>query len=289
MTEKLTSLQFFKQEIERLLASKEYMAVNEKNLTDEDEDLLDKIIGVLVARYSPDDGLTLNQLAQRINEPDSYKVQRALQLLKSLMLYQLTKSVVGEKGPIKIAIFPLYSEKVKDSVFFNGAGGDKEYVDGFLKYLGFNTLDKKNNAYYFTKNGGIINLGSKEDVDDDVIIKDREADYDDGIENLKGNYTEEQGFDEILYLAEGIMNLLKQNENPKRNQIIINLILQQQRQERQQNAAIPEWIETKTELELARILLPGSRNEISPEALEPYVNKIKDALYLLSKTNIFRK
>jgi hypothetical protein len=289
MTEKLTSLQFFKQEIERLLASKEYMAVNEKNLTDEDEDLLDKIIGVLVARYSPDDGLTLNQLAQRINEPDSYKVQRALQLLKSLMLYQLTKSVVGEKGPIKIAIFPLYLEKVKDSVFFNGAGGDKEYVDGFLKYLGFNTLDKKNNAYYFTKNGGIINLGSKEDVDDDVIIKDREADYDDGIENLKGNYTEEQGFDEILYLAEGIMNLLKQNENPKRNQIIINLILQQQRQERQQNAAILEWIETKTELELARILLPGSRNEISPEALEPYVNKIKDALYLLSKTNVFRK
>jgi hypothetical protein len=42
-------------------------------------------------KTSPDDGLTLNQLAQqiRINERDSYKIQRALQLLKKVTPYHI--------------------------------------------------------------------------------------------------------------------------------------------------------------------------------------------------------
>ncbi|MGA9841834.1 MAG: hypothetical protein WBQ25_05935 [Nitrososphaeraceae archaeon] len=100
---------------------------------------------------------------------------------------------------------------------------------------------------------------------------------DDPIENLRGRYVTEDAFEELYSLATGIISLIQQDEeNPERANNIMSLI---------QNNYISEQIKNKTELELARILLPESVNEVSPEALKPYVDKIRDALYILSKTH----
>ena len=52
-----------------------------------------------------------------------------------------------------------------------------------------------------------------------------------------------------------------------------------------QNNYISEQIKNIKQSGVDDILLPESVNEVSPEALKPYVDKIRDALYILSKTH----
>jgi hypothetical protein len=75
------------------------------------------------------------------------------------------------------------------------------------------------------------------------------------LKNLKGNYTTEKGIGEVFDLVDSIKDILIDAKTPQ---------------------------EGKTELELAHILLPDSRNKTGL-ALEPYLAKIRDALYVTHK------
>jgi len=75
------------------------------------------------------------------------------------------------------------------------------------------------------------------------------------LEILKGNYTTEKGLGEVFDLVDGIKDILIDANTPQ---------------------------EGKTELDLAHILLPDSRNKTGPD-LEPYLRKIRDALYVMHK------
>lgn len=305
---------YLKQEAEAVLSTQEYNAAI-KNITKEDGFLAFMIRDVLIDRTSPDDGLTISQLAQQVNEHDNYRIQRALQLIKYMTLRSMHENIVSKKDVLaQIAIFPIYSERVKDKVFFNGAT-DKRYMTEFMKYLGFNVPDR-NGAYFHTKSGGILNLGKKtaSDIEQEEQMKAKlyseldtameiasscateeegdakfaaylaertkerklknkgEEGNDDPFENLRGKYITEEAFEELGSLANGIISLIQQDEeHPERTNNIMSLI---------QNNYISEQIKNKTELELTRILLPESVNEVSPEAIKPYVDKIRDALYL---------
>jgi hypothetical protein len=63
--------------------------------------------------------------------------------------------------------------------------------------------------------------------------------------------------------------------NPERTNIIVRLL---------QNNYISQQIKNNTELKHIHILLPESVNEVSPAALMAFLDKIRDALYLLSET-----
>jgi hypothetical protein len=108
----------------------------------------------------------------------------------------------------------------------------------------------------------------------------REEGNDDPFENLRGCYITQETFEELYSLVVGIISQIQQDENPERTNNIMSLI---------QNNHVSEQTKNKTVLELARILLPESVNELSPAALKPYVDKIRDALYLLSNTHFGKK
>jgi hypothetical protein len=96
MTATAAKIQYLKLEIERLLSTREYNAAI-KNITEEDGIIALKIRVVLEDRTSPDDGLTLSQLTQQVNEPDNNRIQRVLQLIKYMTLRSMHEDIENKK------------------------------------------------------------------------------------------------------------------------------------------------------------------------------------------------
>jgi hypothetical protein len=147
---------------------------------------------------------------------------------------------------------------------FNVAG-NREYLVGFMRYLGFNVPDRQGNDLYLktSKGGGIIRV-SKDKLKDYGIVFTKDTPEtrkyfrdnhpeDKVIHDLKGNYTTEQGLDEFYYIVEGVIDLLK-TAGKKR----------------------------LTNVEMTRILLPESRNASGP-AFGSYLDKVDDAVYFLEE------
>jgi hypothetical protein len=242
------SIKDFKQEINRLLNSQEYN--NFSPITEEDEDLTIKAMETLRKRISPDEGLTLNQLASTINESNVYKVQRAIQLAKLVTLRYLL-----DIDPSKVNTFwicKMYSEKAKDNVFFNGF--KKQYAVEVLKYHGFHLPDNEKDVYLRTnKGGGTIRVRRDKLKKYGIVFtkynpeaEKHFSDYqheDSVIHDLKGNYTTEEGLDEFFYLVDGVDNLLKND---------------------------PEQ-QDRTDIEMAHILLPETEAPLYSKKLDRYL------------------
>jgi hypothetical protein len=179
-------------------------------------------------------------------------------------------AIVNKEGVLApVSIFPIYSEKLKDKVFFNCAA-DKRYLAEFMDYLGFN-IPSENTAYYHTQKGGILNLG-RSDLEEELdvamkvfsscpteeegmaklvdYIEKRKKELEiknnrkqgtkedhDLFENLRGRYITEEAFEELTSLVESIISLIQQDEeNPERTNNIMSLI---------QNNYISEQIKNK--------------------------------------------
>jgi hypothetical protein len=87
---------YLKQEIERLLSMQEYNILI-KSITEQDGILALTIRATLEDRTSPDDGLTLSQLAQLVKEHDNYRIQKALRLIKYMTLRSMHKNSLNKK------------------------------------------------------------------------------------------------------------------------------------------------------------------------------------------------
>ncbi len=219
-----------------------------KDMTDEDLDIARKTTEVLIDRTSIDKGLTLEALATLIlgnSSPQSvHKIERAIQWIKKTTLEFTLEE--GNSGPMLIC-------KVGDILFNCDQESQREYVRKALEYHGL-TIPALPSIT--TQRGGLIGV-SNDDTDYTPLepFSDRTK-SDELFEKLKGNYTTKQGLDELQYLMEGIIGILRAITDPK---------------------------EGKSELELTHMLIPESRGK-SGAALDFYTAKIRDALYVLSKT-----
>ena len=231
-------------EIHVALSGAQYKPLG-KDMTDEDFDIARKTTEVLIDRTSIDKGLTLEALATMILGDSSaqsmHKIERAIQWIKKTTLEFTLEE--GNSGPMLIC-------KVGDILFNCDPDSQREYVRKALEYHGL-TIPALPSIT--TERGGLIGVSN----DDTTLepVSDRTK-SDELFEKLKGNYTTKQGLDELQYLMEGIIEILRAITDPK---------------------------EGKSELELTHILIPESRDK-SGEALDFYTTKIRDALYVLSKT-----
>jgi hypothetical protein len=312
-----------KREALHLLSRREYTDIKLID-SDAKVELLDKVLETLVPRRSLDDGLTVKQLSEQVGEPDIFKVMEILQFIKKMELMEnanIMQHIENEKIQT-IAILPVYSEKAEggggrgDNVYFNCAG-NQQYLEKYMAYLGF-TIPNEDLSYYKTKKGGLLNIAKKTESEKELEAillnenpkrnveewkealqactkkmkeeclkedeayqeqqkqqneKYRTATEEELIDNFEGTYEDPE---ELEALMAGIINIISQEENPDRINNVMALISED---------SVSEQTKNKTEIELARILLPESVRETSPGALEPYVKKIRDAISILRTTN----
>jgi hypothetical protein len=234
-------------EIHVALSGAQYKPLG-KHMTDEDFDIARKTTEVLIDRTSIDQGLTLKGLATMILGDSSaqsvHKIELAIQWIKKTTLEFILEE--GSSGPMLIC-------KI-DNVLFNcNQHSQREHV---LKALEYHGLTIPALPSITTQRGGLIGV-SNDDTDDTPLEPVSDGTKSDELfEKLKGNYTTKQGLDELQYLMEGIIEIIRPITDPK---------------------------EGKSELELTYMLIPESRGK-SGAALDFYTTKIRDALYVLSKT-----
>jgi hypothetical protein len=138
------------------------------------------------------------------NNIASNKVERVLQWMKKSVLNGMLKSKEGDRFNFMVC-------KIGD-LYFNG-GADLKFVKQTFEYHGL--YASKASGVFLTKGGGM--LPAYENVEDDMSAEE----YDDSIqsedldkegnvisENIKGNYTTEQGLDELGYLMHGVSEIL---------------------------------------------------------------------------------
>lgn len=200
----------FRTDIKVALAGDQYRELNNTDMTDEEWDMSIKLFHALKDRVSPDNGLTMRDLISAVLGVDMeytkefvYKIKRVLQWMKKSVLNSMVKSKEDDRFNFMVC-------KIGD-LYFNGT--DLKYVKQTFEYHGLHA--SKASGVFLTKGGGMLPVFDEdnndlppEECDDSIQPEDLDKEGNVISENIKGNYTTEQGLDELGYLMTGVGDLL---------------------------------------------------------------------------------